>query len=195
MFDPDVFEQRDKFCREVAAVDSDYLQDNAAALFVITNELSRSLVLEFRIIQQIRRLDVSNPGEVDNFLWELEDYVQRAVYDNERTRCSLIARAWHRQAAPMAFGDSAQRDAAAELESLIQLFMSADFEFIDEVEQSVREALDVVRSIKSHLDAGDEAAARDEQAGFVTRYEAELARLKTTLRQLTGTAMALTDKL
>jgi hypothetical protein len=99
MFDPKVFEQREQFCRDVAAVGIDYLRNNAQALFQITNELSRSLTLEFRIIQQVRHLDVGSRGEIEQFLRELEDYVERAAYDNERTRCSLIGQAWWKHAA------------------------------------------------------------------------------------------------
>jgi hypothetical protein len=195
MFDPKVFEQREQFCRQVAAVGNDYLRDNAQGLFLINNELSRSLMLEFRIIQQVSHLDIGNRGEVEEFLVQLEDYVQRAVYDNERTRCSLIGRAWWKHAESKAFGGSSEQKAAAELERLIEIFRRSDNDFIDQVEAAVHKARDVVRVIADHVRSGNAVAANTEQQRFAESYQAELARLKASLRQLNQTATDLIDKL
>ena len=117
------------------------------------------------------------------------------MYNEERTRCHLIAQSWQRQAAPMKFGDDAERAAAKDLENLIDIFSSADFDFIDQVQQSVQAALDVVRSIKAHSDVGDTDAAKAEQEQYAATYADELAQLKLSLKQLTETASALVDKL
>jgi hypothetical protein len=195
LFNPIVFEQREEFCRQMASVGSDYLRDNALALFLISTELQRSLMIEFRIIQQVRHLDIGNRQEVDEFLSHLEDYVDRAVYNTERTRCSLIGRAWWKHAELKTFGSTAEQRSAAELEHLIQIFESADFEFIEQVQTAVDGARAVVRVIAHHVRSGNATDAKREQEQFVAKYQTELARLKDSLRQLTETASDLIDKL
>src|SRR5712692_7976164 len=122
MFPDEVFKDRRELCEKISALPPDYLKDNGAALLAITSEFQRSLALELQIIHRVKRLDVEDREEVDDFAMKFADYVNQRGFELERTRCSQITRIYGTRIASLRGGTPTDQNRAKDLEHFLERF-------------------------------------------------------------------------
>lgn len=194
-------EARERLPSAISTLPPGYLDGNAAALLAIVEELKRSYLLELRIIQAIKQLDVTDSKAVAQFTRDFENYHQYRGFDDERTHCHNINRVARTLLVPLeASSTMADRERVVQVKKLLEPLGDADRDFLDEIEPLMGRALAAVKSINAHVQAGqtDPArldAARQERQTFVQEFDPKIAALKAVLRQMNTLANDLIDHL
>lgn len=192
-------EAREQLPSAIRTLPSDYLKGNAAKLLAIVEELRRSYVLELRVIQDIKSLDVTDPDAVAEFTQVFENYHQYRGFDEERTHCHNIDRVARTLLIPLQASSTAtDRQRVGQVEDLLEPLRIADNDFLDEIEPLMDRALAVAKEINDHVQATgtDPArldAAREEHEAFVQEFDAKVEALKANLRQMNTLANDLID--
>lgn len=184
MFNSEFSEARSELCEKIASVPPEYLKDNAVALMQIIQEFQRSQVLEFRIIQQVKQLNVEDSQKLEDFAMSFNEYVDQRSFDLERTRCSQIGRLYCNQIVALRGGIPSDQDKIKELEQYIKSFINSDLEFIDAIEAAANTALTAVNEIRDFARAGDLARARERQQEFTNKVEGRSRQLKDTITEM-----------
>lgn len=184
---------RERLPSVVRSQSAEFLDQNAAALYSIVEELRRSYSVELRWLQAVKWLDLRDAGTVRAVRQEVENYSQARLFDDERTHCHSIDRIVQQFLRPhRATGGMAEVE---EVMQVLEPLRMADNDYLDDIEQLMERALDAIRQIDALVQAGDEAAARAEQERFVREMDSTVEQLKSALRQINELGIELIDRM
>jgi hypothetical protein len=185
-----VFAERRAFVEKASNVPPGFLASNAVALRRILGELENSLALELQVIHGVRRLDVEQPEQVNEYAQRFREYVETRGFSIERTSCHRIRDIYEDQISKRSRGYMTDENVRA-LTSQLDDLSYADEEFTDQIEPFMDSSLQKVEEIRDASMSGDYARARRLQDDFSKTYRPEVARLKTAISDLNAAGMSL----
>ena len=188
-------EARDSLASAITTLPVGYLNENAAALLSVIEELKKSCHVEFRLIQAIRGLDVKDGKAVERIAKYLIDYDEISDFDRERTHCHNIDRIVSELLKPYQTDWSEDRTKIEAVEKLLKPLCEADNAYLEQIEPLVRDAAETMRRIKNHVSpgGGGEAAAERERDDFLLKAGDRVERVKLYLRSMNKLANTLLD--
>jgi hypothetical protein len=163
----------------VTTLPRELVHTNAAPLMGIVSELQASYVIEVGVIQTVIRVNVEDPQAVRLQRAILEDYLQRRLYDRDRTHCSNINRiATQLRAVHTTAGTPPILD---ELNRVLIPLRHADDDLLGDIEEVLYEAVQAIRAIDDAKRVDD---ARAEQEKFKKAMELRVNRMKNSLSRM-----------
>jgi DNA repair exonuclease SbcCD ATPase subunit len=180
----------------IRSLPKDYLEGNAAPLLLVVEELKRSLLTEWRLVQTVERLGLSEVTDelrhkVQQVAGDLEWYVQQRIFDQERTHCHNIDRIVAELMAPLRLPVAYDSEKIEELMNLLKPLRIADNDLLDELEPIAEEVRDAAQRISQHISATETDPtriddARAELERFTQAMASRMDRLKDLLTQMSA---------
>jgi hypothetical protein len=172
-------DERERLTSVVTTLPRELVQTNAAPLMGIVSELQASYVIEVGVIQAVIRVNVEDPQAVRQQRAILEDYLQRRLYDRDRTHCSNINRiATQLRATHTTAGTPPTLD---ELNQVLIPLRHADDDLLGDIEEVLQEAVQAIRAMDDSNRVDD---ARAEQEKFKNAMELRVNRMKNSLSRM-----------
>jgi hypothetical protein len=178
----------------ISTLPKDYLEGNAAQLLLVIEELKRSLLVEWRLVQMVGALDLSEASDearqkTRSIAGYLDWYSQQQVFNQERTHCHNIDLVVTELMAPLRLPVAYDEQKIDALMKLLEPLRIADNDFLDELEPLATEAREAAQAIDGHMQAtvSDPARlgdARAELERFNRSMHSGMDRLKTLLTQM-----------
>jgi len=196
---------RSRLAPAISTLPQDYLDGNAAALLMVIEELKKSLLVEFRVIQALKSLDLSEPSQemrelVSSVAHDLEYYSESRLFDTERTHCHNIDRIVRQLLAPLRLPVARDERRIREVMDILEPLRIADNDFLDELEPVIQEVVARAQVINRHVqesveDPGQLHEARLELEDFRKSIAPRVERLKDLLSQMSELANHLLARL
>ncbi|HJQ55523.1 MAG TPA: hypothetical protein VJ890_01365 [Vineibacter sp.] len=196
---PDFDKVRASFVSVTASLPKNYLDENAARLLMIVEELRKSYVAELNLVQTVGDLDVSDTQEVGRRSAWLKRYVGERFFEHERTHCHNIARIKAMMAKPFETGSQKDKQLIKAFDGVATFLSQRDDDILDALEPLAADAHKTIRAIEKALEpqketgGGDSEKAKKLQRAFVRRAEKHLATARNGLRELSQLSEQLID--
>jgi hypothetical protein len=179
-------ESREAIASSIETLPESIKTSNATGFLKIVEQLKQSYIALLELQASVANVDVADAAAVSKLVDNLRVYadVSTGELNEDRTRCGNIRRTER----TMSLDDPA----AESVRMMIQDLGTADDGFVQEVENAALDALATAERLQQADLVADAVAA---QQAYITRTEADKARIKTKLVEMNRIAHGLLDRI